>query len=133
MTYFYNILHFTMHLHFSYAKTVEAYNYDYTLDCATWAIALIHYWCTHAFRVANCNGFFFNAYPLGLSPNGTLRLSMVLYDPHTMTYVNNNEDICLTRDVDAQILYFLFTLMNTVQPHIHYKHDCCSASHNHAL
>ena len=35
----------------------------------------------HAFKVANCNSFYFNAIPLGLSPNGTLHLFMVLYDP----------------------------------------------------
>ena len=112
-----------MHSHFSAARTIEAYNYDYTSDCAIWAIALINYWATHAFKIANCNGFYFNAYPLGLSPNGTLRLSMVLYDPHTLPYVTTIEDICLFTDVDAQILYFLFTFMDSVQPNLHYKHD----------
>ena len=119
-----------MHLHFYSSRTIEAYNYDYTSDRAIWAIALINYWITHAFKLANCNGFYFNTYPLGLSPNGKLRLSMVLYDPRTMTYVNSNEDICLFTDVDAQILYILFTLMDFVQPNLHYKHDCCSAGHN---
>ena len=121
---------FTMHSHFSSSRTIEAYNYDYTSHHAIWAIALVNYWITHAFKLANCNGFYFNACPLGISPNGTLRLSMVLYDPRTMTYVNNNEDICLFIDVDAQILYFLFTLMNSVQPNLHYKYDCCSTGHN---
>ena len=83
-----------MHSHFRYAKTLEAYNYDYSSDRAIWAISLVHLWCTHAFQVANCNGFYFNAYPLGLTPVGTLCLSMVLYDPRTETYVNNNATIC---------------------------------------
>ena len=119
-----------MHSHFSAAKTIEAYNYDYTSDRAIWAIALINYWATHAFKIANCNGFSFNAYPLGLSPNGTLRLFMVLYDPRTLSYVTTSEDICLLTDVDAQILYILFTLMDSVQPHLHYKHDCCLTGRN---
>ena len=120
-----------MHLKFSFSKPVNIYNYDYTSDCAIWAIALVNYWVTHAFKVANCNGFYFNTYPLGLSPNGTLHLFMVLYDPHSMSYVHNNEDICLFSDVDAQILYFLFTLMDFVQPNLHLQHDCCLTRRNH--
>ena len=120
-----------MHLHFYFSQTIEAYNYDYTSDHAIWAIALVNYWITHAFKLANCNGFYFNACPLGLSPNGTLRLSMVLYDPRMMTYVHNNEDICLFTNIDVQILYFLFTLMDTVQPNLPFKHAYCSTGHNH--
>ena len=97
-----------MHSNFSFSKPVEAYSYDYTSDCAIWAIALVNYWLTHAFKVANCNGFYFNAYPLGLSPNGTLRLFMVFYDPRSMSYAHNNEDICLFSDIDAQIFVFTF-------------------------
>ena len=120
-----------MHLHFYSSRTIEAYNYDYTSDHAVWAIALVNYWITHAFKLANCNGFYFNACTLGLSPNGMLHLSMVLYDPCMMTYVHNNEDICLFIDIDVPILYFLFTLMDTVQPNLHFKHACCSTGHNH--
>ena len=127
-THLFKILCFTMHLHFYSSR---AYNYDYTSDRAIWAIALVNYWITHAFKLANCNGFYFNAYPLGLSPNGTLCLSMVLYDPCTMTYVNSNDDICLFTDIDAQILYFLFTLIDSVQPNLHYKYDCCLTGCNH--
>ena len=116
-----------MHLHFYSSRKIEAYNYNYTSDHPIWAIALVNYWITHAFKLANCNGFYFNACPLGLSLNGMLHLSMVLYDPRTMAYVNNNEDICLSTNVDAQILYFLFTLMDSV---VHYKHDCCWTSCN---
>ena len=86
-----------MHLHFYFSRTVEAYNYDCTSDHAIWPISLVYHRSTHAFKLANCNGFYFNAYPLGLSPNGTLHLSMVLYDPRTMTYVNSNEDIYATQ------------------------------------
>ena len=67
-----------MHLEFSFSKVMNVYNYDHTSDHAIWAIALINYWLTHAFKVANCNGFYFNAYPLGLWPNGTSRLFMGL-------------------------------------------------------
>ena len=67
---------------------------------------------THAFKVANCNGFYFNAYSLGLSPDGTLHLFMVLYDPRSTSYVHNHENICLFSDINAQMLYFLFTLMD---------------------
>ena len=119
-----------MYLKFSFSKPVDIYNYDYTSDRAIWAITLVIYWITHAFKVANCNGFYFSAYPLGLSPNGMLRLFMVLYDPHSMSYVHNNEDICLFSDVDAQLLYLLFTLMDFVQPNFHFQHDCCSTVRN---
>ena len=76
-----------MHSKFSFSKTVDVYDYDHTSDRAIWAITLVHYWLTHAFKVANCNGFYFNAYPLGLLPYGTLRLFMVLYDPHSKLYI----------------------------------------------
>ena len=107
-----------MHSHFHHAKSLEAYNYDYSSHRAIWAISLVHFWCTHAFQVANCNGFYFNAYPLGLTPVGTLCLSMVLYDPRPETYVNNNATICLTQDVNIQILYSRISLMHAVQPHL---------------
>ena len=116
---------------FFFLQPVEVYNYDYTSDRAIWAITHVNYWVTHAFKVANCNGFYFNAYPLGLSPNGTLHLFMVLYDPCLMSYVHNNEDICLFSDIDAQILYLLFTLMDFVQPNLHFQYDCCLTGHNH--
>ena len=119
-----------MHSQFSFSKTVDIYDYDHTSDHAIWAIALVHYWLTHAFKVANCNGFYFNAYPLGLSPNGTLRLFMVLYDLHSKSYVHNHEDLCLLSDIDAQMLYFLFSLMELVQPNLKSHHDCCSAKCN---
>ena len=52
-----------MHSRFNFSGTIETYNYDYTSDCAIWAIALVNYWITHAFKLANCNGFSFNACP----------------------------------------------------------------------
>ena len=119
-----------MHLKFSFSKTVNVYNYDHTCDRAIWAIALVHYWLTHAFKVANCNEFYFSAYPLGLSPNSTLRLFMVLYDPRSMSYVHNHEDICLISDIDAQMLNFLFTLKEFAQPNLQFHHDCCSTGCN---
>ena len=85
------------------------------------------------FKLSTAMVFVFNAYPLGLTPDGSLCLSMVLYDPHTETYVNDNATICLTRDVNIQILSSLFSLMHAVQPHLHYCHDCCFPSHVHAL
>ena len=114
-----------MHSRLCYAKTLESYDYDYSSDRAIWAISLVHYWCTHAFQVANCNGFSFNASPMGLEPNGSLYLLMILYDPRTETYVNNNASICLQQDIDVQILCLLFSLMSTVQPNLHYSHNCC--------
>ena len=120
-----------MHSRFYYAKTLESYNYDYSSDRAIWAISLVHYWCTHAFQVANCNGFYFNASPMGLEPNGSLYLSMILYDPRTETYINNNASICLQQDIDVQILCLLFFLMSAVQPNLHYSHDCCFPAHVH--
>ena len=122
-----------MHSHFRFAKMLEAYNYDYSSDHAIWAIALVHYWCTHAFQVAHCNGFYFNACPLGLTPDGTLCLSMVLYDLHTVSYVNDTMPIYLTQDIDVQILYFLFSLMCTMQPDLQYQHVCSFPNHVHAL
>ena len=102
-----------MHPEFYFSKPAEAYNYDYSSDRAIWVIALVNYWVTHAFKIANCNGFHFNACPLGLSPNGTLCLSMMMYDPRTALYIHSYEDIHLFADIDAQILYFLFSLMDT--------------------
>ena len=116
-----------MHSKFSFSKTVDVYDYDHTSDHAIWAITLVHYWLTHAFKVANCNGFYFNTYPLGLLPNGTLVLFMVLYDPRSKSYVHNHEDLC---DINAQMLYFLFSLMDFVQPNLKFHHDCCSTACN---
>ena len=50
-----------MHPKFYLSQPVEAYNYDHSSDCAIWATALVNYWVTHAFKLANCNGFYFNA------------------------------------------------------------------------
>ena len=122
-----------MHPNFYFSKTVVAYNYDCGSDHAIWAITLVNYWVTHAFKVANCNGFYFKACPLGLLPNGTLCLFMVLHDPCLGSYISNNEDICLFSNIDAQLLYMLFTLMDYVQPNLHFKHDCCSTGHNRVL
>ena len=119
-----------MHSQFSFSKTVDIYDFDHTSNHAIWAIALVHYWLTHAFKVANCNGFYFDTYPLGLSPNGMLHLFMVLYNPHSESYVHNYEDLCLFSDIDAQMLYFLFSLMIFVQPHLKFHHDCCSTTRN---
>ena len=107
-----------MHSRFSFSKPSEAYKYDSSSDHAIWAIALVNYWVTRAFKIANCNGFHLNAYPMGLSPNGTLHLSIILYDPCTTLYIHNNEDICMFANVDAQILYCLFGLMDYLQPNL---------------
>ena len=119
-----------MHSEFYFSKPAEAYHYDYTSDRAIWAIALVNYWLTHAFKISNCNGFHFNACSLGLSPNGTLCLFMMLYNPRTALYIHNNEDICLFAYIDAQILYFLFGLMDYLQPNLQYSHDCCNTGRN---
>ena len=68
---------------------------------------------------------------IGFIPNGTLHLSMMLYDPCTALHIHNNEDICLFADIDAQILYFLFSLMDYLQPNLQYMHDCCNMGCNH--
>ena len=120
-----------MHSRFCYTKTLKSYDYDYSSDHAIWAISLVHYWCTHAFQVANCKGFSFNASPMGLEPNGSLYLSMILHDPRSETYVNNTASICLQQDIDLQILCLLFSLMSAVQPNLHYSHDCCFPAHVH--
>ena len=119
-----------MHSGFTFSKTADSYHYDHSSEKAIWAISLVGYWVTHAFKVANCNGFSFNAMPLGLSPSGTLRLFMILYDSHTNLYVSHYEDICLIQDIDAQLLYMLFTLMDRVQPTLTFSHDCCSTGRN---
>ena len=62
-----------MHSGFSFSRSTDSYNFDHTSDQAVWVIALVNYWVTHAFEVANCNGFYFNAILLGLLPTGTLR------------------------------------------------------------
>ena len=72
------------------------------------------------FRLPPAMVFIFNACPLGLTPDGTLGLSMVLYDLHTMSYVNDTATIYLTQDIDVQILYSLFSLMYAVQPHLQF-------------
>ena len=43
---------------------------------------------------------------------------MVLYDPRSKLYVHNYEDLCLLSDIDAQMLYFLFSLMDFVLLHV---------------
>ena len=119
-----------MHSKFYFSKTIEAYKYDYSSDHAIWAIALVNYLVTQAFKIANCNGYHFNVCPLGLSPNGTLCLFIVLYDPCTALYIHHNEDICMFADVNVQILYFLFGLMDCLQPNLQYTQDCCNTRHN---
>ena len=95
-----------------------------------------NYWITHPFKIANCNGFHFNAYPLGLQPNGTLRVFMMLYDLRSSMYIHYY-DINMHADVDVQLLYMLFGLMDYLQPNLQYKHDCfnsgCNCFHNFPL
>ena len=119
-----------MHSGFIFSKTSDGYDFDHTSERAIWAISLVNYWLTHVLKIANCNGFHFNAVPLGLSPSGTLHLFMLLYDPRTMLYVSQYKDICLIQDIDAQLLYVLFMLIDYVQPTLYFMHDCCSTGRN---
>ena len=100
-----------MHSKFSFSNTMNIYNYDHTSECAIWAIALVHYWLSHAFKVANCNGFYFNAYPLGLSPNGTLRLFMVLYDPAVLCRMSITLRIFVSSVISMPKCYISFLLL----------------------
>ena len=80
--------------------------------------------------IQNCNGFHFNVYPLGLQPNGTLCVFMMLYDLHSYMYIHYHDDINMHADVDVQLLYMLFGLMDYLQPDLKYKHDCCNSGRN---
>ena len=44
----------------------------------------------------------------------------------TTLYIHNNEDICMFADVNTQILYCHFGLMDYLQPNLRYTHDCCN-------
>ena len=95
-----------MHLDHLFFQPSEASDFDCESEKATWAMSLLNYWITHPFKIANCNGFHFNAYPLGLQPNGTLHVFMMLYDPCSSMYIHYYDDLLLF------LLFFilLFTL-----------------------
>ena len=75
-------------------------------------MSLVTYWITHPFKIVNCNGFHFNVYPLGLQANGTLCIFMMLYDSCKYMYIHEYDDINLHADIDVQLLYMLFSLMD---------------------
>ena len=120
----------TMHLYHLFSQPSEASDFDCELERSLWAMSLINYWITHPFKIANCNGFHFNAYPLGLKPNSTLHVFMMLYDLHSSMYIHYYDDINMHANVDVQLLYMLFGLMDYLQPDLQYKHDCCNSGHN---
>ena len=70
-----------MQLYSLFSRPPRASKFDHTQDKAVWAMSLVDYWITHPFRIANCNGFYFTAYPLGLQSNGNLCILMMLFDP----------------------------------------------------
>ena len=93
-------------------------------------MSLVNYWITYPFKIANCNGFHFNVYLLGLQSNGNLCIFMMLYDLWSSMYIHYYDDINLHADVYVQLLYILFGLMDYLQPNLDYKHDCCSSDCN---
>ena len=90
-----------MHLDSLFWRPSEASDFDHTSDKVVWVMSLVDYWITHPFKIANCNGFHFNTYPLGLQPNGNLLIFMMLYDPHTSMYVHYYDDVNMHADVDV--------------------------------
>ena len=120
-----------MHLDHLFSQPFEASDFDCESEKATWAMSLVNYWITHLFKIANCNGFHFNAYPLGLQFNGTLCVFMMLYDPRSSVYIHHYDDINMHTNVDVQLLYLLFGLMDYLQPNLKYKHDCHNSGHIH--
>ena len=106
-----------------------------TSDCksekAIFAMSLVNYWIPLPFKIATCNGFHFNTYPLGLQPNSTLHVFMMLYDPRSFMYIHYYDDINMHADVDVQLLYMLSGLMDYLQLNLKYKHNCCNSGLNH--
>ena len=119
-----------MHPDHLFSQPSEASDFDSESEKATWTMSLVNYWITHPFKIAYCNGFHFNAYPLGLQPNGNLRVFMMLFDPCSFMYIHYYDDINMHTDVDVQLLYILFGLIDYLQPDLKYKHDCCNSCHN---
>ena len=119
-----------MHPDHLFSQPSEASDFECELEKAIWAMSLVNYWITHPFKIANCNGFHFNAYPLGLQPNGTLRVFMILYDLHSSMYIHYYDDINMHTNIDVQLLYILFGLMDYLQPDLKYKHNCCNFGRN---
>ena len=110
-----------MHLDCLFSQPSEASNFDCESEKAIRAMSLVNYWITHLFKIANCNGFHFNAYSLGLQSNGILHVFIMLYDLHTCMYIHYYDDINMHADVDAQLLYVLFGLMDYLQLNLKYK------------
>ena len=119
-----------MHPDHLFSQPSKASDFDCESEKAIWAMSSINYWITHPFKIANCNGLHFNAYPLGLQPNDNLRFFMMLFDLHSSMYIHYYDDINMHTDVDVQLLYILFGLMNYLQPNWRYKHDCCNSGQN---
>ena len=119
-----------MHPDQLFSQPPEGSDFDCTSEKAIWAISLVTYWITHPFKIANCIGFHFNMYPLGLQANGTLCIFMMLYDPHNYMYIHKYDDINLHANIDVQLLYMLFGLMDYLQPNLRYQHDFCNSGCN---
>ena len=112
-----------MHPDHLFSQPLETSDFDCESEKAIWVMSPINYWITHPFKITNCNGFHFNAYPLGLQPNGNLCIFIILYDPQSSMYVHCYDYVNLHADVDVQLLYILFGLMDYLQPNLVYKHN----------
>ena len=109
-----------MHPDCLFSQPSEASDFDCKSEKAIWVMSLINYWITHPCKIANCNGFHFNAYPLGLQPNGTLPF-MMLYDLRSSLCIHYYDDINMHANLDVQLLFMLFGLMDYLQPNLQCK------------
>ena len=119
-----------MHPDHLFSQPPETSDFDCESEKAILAMSLVNYWIMHPFKIANCNGFHFNAYPLGLQSNSNLCVFMMLYDLRSSMYIHCYNDVNLHADVDVQLLYILFGLMDYLQPNLEYTHNCCNSSQN---
>ena len=89
----------------------------------------IHALLTHAFHIANDNGFQFFGYPIGCQhTDGSVRVVMCLLYPTTCSVLEDHLNITPSLNLDVQLVTHLILMMEKTCPVRILQHYCCDFS-----
>ena len=114
-----------MHIHKEYSRPSLADYLDNHSELVVYLLTKIKHLLKHSFDVANDNGFQFYGHMLGRHTNGNVSMVMCLFYPPTNCIIEDNIDIILSMDVDAQLLVNLVVMIEKAWPGCSIQHHCC--------
>ena len=106
-----------MHIHKHYSQS-SACDYFDTISTLAFAIMTeINSLLTHAFHIANDNGFQFFGYPIGRRrTDGSVQVVMCLLYPPTCSMLEDHLNINPSLDLDVQLVTHLMLMMEKTCP-----------------